>query len=77
MRKLIATIRNFLRREKVESDLDAEIRSYSDLLQEEKMSIGMNPHDAHRAARMSMGGPEQLKEEIRSARAGAWLETFW
>jgi len=26
---------------------------------------------------MSIVGPEQLKEEIRSARAGAWLETLW
>ena len=41
------------------------------------MSNGMNADEAKRAARMNMGGPEQLKEEIRSGRAGAWLESFW
>ena len=69
--------RNLFRREKVERDLDAEVRSYSDLLQEEKMSTGMNSTEAKRAAHMNMGGPEQLKEEIRSGRSGAWLESFW
>jgi len=41
------------------------------------MSNGMNADEAQRAARINMGGPEQLKEEIRSVRAGAWLETLW
>jgi predicted permease len=77
MRKLVATLRNLFRRKNIERDLDAEVRSYSDLLEEEKMSTGMNANDAMRAARMNMIGPEQLKEEIRSVRAGAWLETLW
>jgi predicted permease len=77
MNKILATFRNLFRREKINRDLDAEIRSYSDLLQEEKMSNGMNAYEARRTARMSMGGPEQLKEEIRNARVGAWLETLW
>jgi putative ABC transport system permease protein len=72
-----AAFRNLFHREKIDRDLDAEVRSYSDLLQEEKMSDGMNSTDAKRAARMSMGGPEQLKEEIRGVRAGAWLESLW
>jgi putative ABC transport system permease protein len=77
MRKIIAIIRNLFRREKADRDLDAEVRSYSDLLQEEKMSTGLNENEAKRATRISMIGPEQLKEEIRSARAGAWLESLW
>nr|HEV7953435.1 ABC transporter permease [Candidatus Acidoferrales bacterium] len=77
MHKMIATIRNFFHREKIDRDLDAEIRSYSDLLQEEKMSNGMSANEAKREARISMIGPEQLKEEIRSVRSGAWLESLW
>jgi putative ABC transport system permease protein len=69
--------RNLFRRDHVERDLDAEVRSYGDLLQEEKMSNGMNSTDARRAARMHLGGPEQLKEEVRSVRTGAWLEALW
>jgi putative ABC transport system permease protein len=77
MKKILSTIRNLFRHENVERDLDAEVRSYADLLQEERMSNGMDVHDAKRSARMNMGGPEQLKEEIRSARAGAWVGTLW
>jgi predicted permease len=77
MRKLFAALQNLFRHKKVEHDLDAEVRSYSDLLQEEKMSNGMNANEARRASRMDLGGPEQLKEEIRSARAGAWIGTLW
>src|SRR5579864_3381950 len=77
MNKIAATLRNLFRRDHVERDLDAEIRSYTVLLQEEKMFDGMNSANAKREARMNMGGPEQLKEEIRSVRSGAWLETLW
>jgi putative ABC transport system permease protein len=77
MKKILAALRNLFRRERIERDLDAEVRSYSDLLQEEKMSNGMNADEAKRAARMNMGGPEQLKEEVRANRAGAWLESLW
>jgi putative ABC transport system permease protein len=69
--------RNFFRRDNVERDLDAEVRSYSYLLEEEKMSNGMNSSDARRSAHMNMGSTEQLKEEIRGNRAGAWLESLW
>lgn len=77
MKKLLAALRNLFRHRKVEHELDAEVHSYADLLQEEKMSNGMNANEAKRQARMNMGGPEQLKEEIRGARAGAWLESLW
>jgi hypothetical protein len=70
-------IRNVFRRERVESELDLEVRSYADLLEEEKMSRGMSPEEARRAARMEMGGPEQIKEVVGGARAGAWIETVW
>src|ERR1039458_2813203 len=68
---------NLFRRENVERDLDAEVRSYSDLLEEEKMANGMNAKDARRSARLDLGSPEQLKEEVRANRAGAWLESLW
>ena len=77
MKKMSSLLRNLFHQENIERDLDAEVRSYSDLLEEEKMSNGMNPSDAKRSTRMNMGGPEQLKEEVRGVRGGAWLETFW
>ncbi|HEV3218846.1 MAG TPA: ABC transporter permease [Candidatus Acidoferrales bacterium] len=77
MKSVRSLIRNLFRRGRVERDLDAEVRGYAALLEEEKMREGMNPNEAKRSARIEMGGPEQVKEEVRAARAGAWLETFW
>ncbi|HEY3743813.1 MAG TPA: ABC transporter permease [Bryobacteraceae bacterium] len=70
-------LRNLFRRQRVESDLDLEVRSYAELIEEENMSQGMSPEDARRAARIEMGGPEQVKQETREARAGARIETVW
>jgi predicted permease len=70
-------VRNLFQRERVERELDLEVRSYAELLEEENLSKGMSPEEARRAARMEMGGPEQVKEEVRGARAGLWIETIW
>ncbi|HTB16215.1 MAG TPA: ABC transporter permease [Bryobacteraceae bacterium] len=70
-------IRNLFLRERVESELDLEVRSYADLLEEENMSKGMSPEEARRVVRIEIGGPDQIKEEVRGARAGAWIETVW
>jgi predicted permease len=68
-------LRNIFAREKTDRDLDDEVRSYSDLLAQEKIREGMNPQEARRAARLHLGGVEQVKEEVRQARAGAWLDS--
>ena len=74
---LRSLFRNLLRRERVESELDLEVRSYAELLEEENMAQGMSPEQACRKARIELGGPEQVKEAVRGARAGAWIETVW
>ena len=75
--RLRSLMRNLFRRERVESELDLEVRSYADLLEEENMSKGMSPEEARRTARIEAGSPEQIKEEVRGMRAGAWIETVW
>src|ERR1700683_4833179 len=70
-------IRNLFLRVRVESELDLEVRSYAALVEEENMSKGMSPEEARRSARIEIGGPEQIKEEVREARMGAWIETVW
>lgn len=55
-------------------ELDDEIRAYTDLLSDENsLRGGMSQEEAQRRVRMEIGGMEQLKEEIRSRRAGAPL----
>jgi len=70
-------LRNIFGRRNFERELSSEVRSIESLLTEENMRNGLKPEAARREARIDLGGPEQLKDEIRSARIGAWLETLW
>jgi putative ABC transport system permease protein len=45
--------------------MNDELRAYVDLLTEEKMSRGLSPDEARRAALIEAGGVEQVKEAIR------------
>src|SRR5260221_12527841 len=76
MRRLSNLWRNLIRKDHVEKHLDAELRSYLELLEQEKISKGIDPQTAHREALMELGGMEQLKESVREARAGGLLKTF-
>ncbi|MGH9774414.1 MAG: ABC transporter permease [Candidatus Acidiferrales bacterium] len=67
---------NLFRRSKTERELDEEIRAHLEMLTREKISLGMSPNRARRAAQIELGGVEQVKEEVRSSRAGAWLDTL-
>ncbi len=68
--------RNIFAKEKTDRDLDEEVRSYSDLLAQEKMREGMTADEARRAARLELGGIEQVKEDVREVRAGTWLDSL-
>ncbi len=61
-------------RTRVEHDLDQEIRTYADMLADEKARSGMTRQEAERAARIELGGIEQVKEQVRASRTGAWLD---
>jgi putative ABC transport system permease protein len=67
-------VRNLLRRDHVERELSAEIDEYVHLLTDEKVAQGMSRDDALRAARRDMGGVDQVKEQVRDVRVGAWLD---
>jgi putative ABC transport system permease protein len=64
------------RRREVDRDLDEEIQAHLELTTHEYMARGMTPDEARRAAKLELGGVEQVKEAVRAARAGAWLNTF-
>jgi predicted permease len=74
--RISAFFRNLTRRHKVEQDLADELSSYVDLSTQRKMKEGLNEIDARRAALIELGGAEQVKEQVREARLGYWLETF-
>jgi putative ABC transport system permease protein len=76
MPRVFSFWRNLFRRDRVERDLDDELRATVDLLVDEKMRAGLTLDEARRTARLELGGVESLKEQVRDARAGAFFDTL-
>src|SRR5690242_11364333 len=74
--KLNSLWRNLTERQKVEDDLADEIRSYRELLEQQKIREGADPVTARREASIELGGAEKLKEEVRDVRRGAAFEVL-
>src|SRR5579859_4842819 len=68
--------RNLTSRNRLDDDLDAEIRSYREMLEDEKVHKGADSDTAHRAAMIELGGAEQVKEAVRDVRAGHTIQTI-
>jgi putative ABC transport system permease protein len=63
-----------LRRDRVERELDAELRYDIDRRVDDFVAAGMTAEDARRAARLEFGGLDQIKERCRDARGTRWFE---
>lgn len=78
---LFLKIRNFVRNifssRRIDADLDQEVHSHLDMLTEENLRAGMTPGQAQRAARIELGGVEQLKEQVRDQRLGNCLHSIF
>jgi putative ABC transport system permease protein len=72
--RLASLRRNLFTRPRVERDLDDELGAYLDQLIEEKRAAGMGEVEARRAARIELGGMQQVKEEVRQVRTGQMVE---
>jgi predicted permease len=75
-KKASSWLRLLLHRREADQDLDDEIQFHLDAAAEQNLARGMTPEAARRAARIELGGIEQVKEKVRAARTGAWLEIF-
>ena len=67
--------RNMVKRDAVDRDLDEEIAASAALLEDRYRREGLPPAEARRAARLALGGPQQIKEAVREDRAGAGLDS--
>ena len=67
--------RDIFRRRQADAELDEELRAHLTLMIDQKIAEGMDPEKARRAARIELGGVEQVKERVREARPGAWIDT--
>jgi putative ABC transport system permease protein len=71
-RYLYTFFQNIFGRKRVEQELS----SYLALVAAEKVRGGMAPEEALRAARQDLGGIEQVKENVRDIRIGAFMDTL-
>ncbi len=74
--RIRAAFRNLFRKSDVEARLDAEIRSYADLLTDQNIAAGLPAAEARRLALAQSGGLEQIKQSVRDRRAGIGLDNL-
>ncbi len=65
------------RRGRMEDQLEKELRFHLDQQTADLIAGGQEPAEARRQARLTLGGPEQVKEQCRDARGTRWLEDLW
>ena len=73
--RVVSLVRNLFNRDRIEDELDAEMRAALQLLIDEKGQAGFPPDEARRRALLEFGGVESVKEQVRGVRAGAFVET--
>jgi putative ABC transport system permease protein len=72
-----SALRNLFVSRHMERDLDEEIDAHLELLLQENLRAGMTREQAVRAARMELGGVEQVKEQVRDQRLGNWFHSVF
>jgi putative ABC transport system permease protein len=77
LRSLAAGFRGLFRKEHVEREMEEELNAYLDDAVTEKVRRGMTREQALRAARMEMGGKENVKENVRAVSWESLVDTLW
>lgn len=76
LHRLASIVRWIARRDRAERDLDDELRTFVEMAAADNVGDGQTPAEARRQALLRLGGLEQAKERVRTARHGAWLDEF-
>ena len=71
--RFLRGLRALFLRDRVERDLDDELKAYADTATEAKVREGLDPAEARRAVRVEMGGLDALKEQVRDV---GWESRF-
>src|SRR6476620_1726837 len=71
---LSGRLRALFRREQVDRESDDELAFHIERDVEERTARGLDPREARRQAMISLGGVEQVKEQVRDARGVRPLE---
>jgi putative ABC transport system permease protein len=73
-RRLVSVLALLFHRDRAERRLDDELQSFIDMSAADKMRDGVPAAEARRRAILELGGVEQAKERVRTARHGARLD---
>jgi putative ABC transport system permease protein len=76
-RNFLSGVRSLFRKDREELEMDEELRSYMESATLEKMRGGMSREAAVRAARIEMGGVENVKEKVRAVSWETLVEGLW
>ena len=74
LRRLASMASWILRRDRIEQQLDDEIRSFVEMSTANRIREGVSPTEARRLALAEIGGVECMKEIVRAGRHGALLD---
>src|ERR1700677_4819008 len=77
IRTLLSRCAALFRRQRLDKDLDEELRIHIELAMEENMQRGMSQEEARTAALRAFGGVTQTKESYRVQRGLPFLEVLW
>ena len=66
--------RRLRHRDRLEGELDRELRDHVERQVGDHVRAGMSPREARRRARLEFGGLDQVKEMCRDARGTRWIE---
>jgi predicted permease len=75
--RLVAMVRRWFGGGVRDRTLDAELESFLQHEMDARIDEGMTPGEARRTALVSIGGIQQIKEQAREARTGAWVDALW
>ncbi len=74
--RIVSLFRNLVSRERVAKLLDEELLSSLDILTRDKIEEGMDSVEARRQAAIELGGVEQIKEQVWTAKMGSSIQAF-
>jgi predicted permease len=76
LRSWVVRFLSSFRKRRLDERLDEELGFHLDMQARDNLARGMSPEEARRAARLSFGGVEPLKEEYRARRGVPLLDTL-
>ncbi|HKS75373.1 MAG TPA: ABC transporter permease, partial [Terriglobales bacterium] len=76
LREWMLRVGGMFRKRQKDAELAEELAAHLEMLVEQNVERGMTPQEARRAARIALGGGEQIKEAVRQQRGLPWFESL-